>query len=189
MRHLILMVALVLAAGAHAADDAATGTGSTLDVPFKTHNMSLGVGGDRVSHVVPSEFENALTFVEATYEYRFDKTFGVVGKVHLGSALVDLGRNTKLTSLQLSLKARAPISTRWSAYGRLGANVYRTRFSGTVIFSPPTPTRTNKSVGLVPAAGFEFNAFNGFLFGIEAQYLPMKDFDVLGVGVSVGYSF
>lgn len=189
MRHLILMVALVLAAGAHAADDAATGPGSTLDVPFKTHNISLGVGGDRVSHVVRTEIEDGLYVAEATYEYRLDKTYGIVAKVHLGENASPLIRDLKLTSLQLSFKARAPISTRWSAYGRLGVNVYRTRFSGTELFLPPRPARTTRGVGPVPAAGLEFNAFNGFLFGVEMQYLPMKDLNVLSLVYSVGYSF
>lgn len=45
MREFILPFTLMLAAGAHAADDTAAGPGSALDVPFKRHSLSLGAGG------------------------------------------------------------------------------------------------------------------------------------------------
>ena len=189
MREFILPFALVLAAGAHAADDTAAGPGSASGAPFKRHSLSLGVGAGPVSQVAPTEPKDGMVFVEGSYEYRLDKAFGIVGKVHFGDDYAIIGRSRTITSLQLSLKARAPISTRWSAYGRLGANVYRTRLSGSDFLSDPIPARTDKGVGLVPAAGLEFNAFNGFLLGIEAQYLPMKDLNVLGFGLAVGYSF
>ncbi|MCF6193179.1 MAG: outer membrane beta-barrel protein [Kangiellaceae bacterium] len=173
MRYLILIAALITTTMIHARED----TGNK-----HTYGVSLYAG--YISNKLSRDDDTGITLFDFFYEYHFNKNFSVNGKYYTGSTTKEPDVHFALNGFQLSLKAKTAFTSRYSAYGRFGANIYSADDKHQRNF-----VETDNGVGVVAAAGVEFNADNGFTSAVEFQYLPMDFFDSYSLNFSVGYSF
>jgi len=180
MRYLTLITALIITTTIHAAENTIEDSDNT---SFNKHTYGVSLGLGYAANHLSRDDDTGIGYTDIFYEYHLNKNFSFNGKYY--SATTDRAPDVYFDTngLQLSFKAKTTFTSRFSAYGRFGANIHN------VDQASGGNNRDDKGIGIAAATGIEFNADNGFTSAVEFQYLPMDFFDSYSLNFSVGYSF
>jgi len=118
--------------------------------------------------------------------YQFDRYFGVeagyfrLGKFGFVATTVPAGSlsgQIKLEGLNLDLVASLPVSERWSALGRVGAQNARARdtFAGTGSVTVLNPTPSVRATNIKLGAGVQYAVSPNFLLRAETERYRIND--------------
>ena len=158
----------------------------------KQHILSanLGIGSTETDLFTES---GDLSTWSILYGYKYDSTWTINTELIFAddlecfiSCMSDVLniRHIDYNALILNVQGSLPLSERWSMFGKLGFNYYRSDFYG-----GNKPRINNNGLGSFAAAGFNFRAFNGFGLGFEGKKLSMGDIDSTIYSLNFSYMF
>lgn len=161
----------------------------------KHHSLGYQLGLGSIRTDLASEEDGHLFFQGVTYGYQFSSNWTMSAGVVKGEEVLYCiitcfpeaeipYRTIDFKSYMLSIKGSLPFSKRWSVYGKLGGNYFKSEFTGNNRYSV-----TKNGTGALLATGFDFRAYNGFGLSLEAIWLDMKEVNVSGFSVNVSYLF
>ncbi len=180
MRYFIIILIYTLSANLQAFESFSQGSESsikkyTLGTTFGTHYAIFDQSNDD---------SDTLSQFELFYEYHFDKTSSLHTKFYTGSNGNDMPDGEfDASGFQVSYKTQITFFDNWDVYGRVGANIYKTKVAN------GGGSDSSAGLGLVAATGLEYVADNGFLLGANIEYFTAGELDVASLYLSVGFSF
>ena len=162
----------------------------------KNHSVGVSTGVGSIRTNLHSEKSTSGSIYGISYTYQYDSTWAInAGYIHgdgfdfcIITCLPDDEMNnlrvSDYNSFILNIKGSLPLSNRWSVFGKVGIDYYKSEFS-----KGYRASMKDSGMGALLATGLEFRTYNGFGVAIEYMWLDMGDIYSATLMTNITYLF